>query len=486
MGQAAAGVSVPSRNVFDALLEWNEAYQKEHGEVEGLIEYITSVEGVLLDLNDQPFFDSVSPVLWYWLNLVTESDHPKVRETSRRSLGQVLRGLLHTALLHLLESRSEAIIPASRHRETDELRELARRVERKSVRVTELRGHVERLESQRRTALNEMEYLQQWWDEHSEALQASKDDEPHENEVRYRSARKRLTDLNEDLAECRTDLDREQMELGLTDEAELDTLRRRLQSINQDPSVIWPSDDDVRNLKEAILFSKNHAESLTTSLLEGQFSHVLAKTRDSIRPFAVWTVTLRFLSRSTDGAAFGSLIWVFCESLSSIPGVRVYVEEAGTGSVWVKMKVWMQNVWARDDVKEVLEKSKDAVIASKLDRPIGEVDKINAEADKLRAESEQLAVKTESMQEDRLLERESKELDNEKKRLDNEKQAIENRMAKLQLYKEASTMIRDGIIRADPVQIDVNDLMYMLIEGGTATEGNDIGRIEEAGSGDNA
>ena len=71
---------------------------------------------------------------------------------------------------------------------------------------------------------------------------------------------------------------------------------------------------------------------------------------------------------------------------------------------------------------------------------------------------------------------------NEEKRLDVEKKDIEIRLLKLDLYEKASNLIRDGVVRADSLEIDINGLMFLLLEDGTATPGEDIDSIEEAGS----
>jgi hypothetical protein len=197
-------------------------------------------------------------------------------------------------------------------------------------------------------------------------------------------------------------------------------------------------------------------------------------------------VEIRFLGAECRASNFGKLVWAFGECLDTIPGVDTFVETIGTGSFWVRLKVLIKNVWARDDVKEIVEKTREAVVATKLERPVDEVNKIRADTDKLREEAMKISAERQQLPDSeearaiKELDLRRRMLENEERQVEIERKEIENRLLKLQVIERFSQLIGDGLVRADPVEIDVNGLMLLLLKDGKVTVGKGIDSIEDA------
>ena len=67
-----------------------------------------------------------------------------------------------------------------------------------------------------------------------------------------------------------------------------------------------------------------------------------------------WDILIRFPGRNHNPAKEGYLIWSWGEAFESIDGVELEIVEWGTGSLWVKFKVWFKDSWSRDEVQQVL------------------------------------------------------------------------------------------------------------------------------------
>ena len=202
----------------------------------------------------------------------------------------------------------------------------------------------------------------------------------------------------------------------------------------------------------------------------------------------LWTIEIRFLSDKPKCDGVGYLIWTFGAALEQIPGVIVDVDSWGEGSLWVKLRVFIANLWARDDVQVALSKSRDAVIARYLDQPVEQNEKTQAEKEKLHAERAAILKQIESMPSaqdadvSRLHELRHQELVLRKEEAEIEGKEIENRLRKLELFEKVSKLIADGIVQADKVQIDMNGLMFLLFDGKEAIKGHHFKLIEDSES----
>lgn len=148
------------------------------------------------------------------------------------------------------------------------------------------------------------------------------------------------------------------------------------------------------------------------------------------------------------------------------------IEAWGVGGLWAKLKVFISNVWARDEVQEVLDKSRDAVTAELLDKPIEQARKMKSEREKLDEERDAIAKQTKSLPDAeeakfaRDQERCLKELEIQEKEKDIARKEIENRIRSLEFVEKAYTLIAEGIIAADPVSVDINGVKYLLLTDG--------------------
>jgi hypothetical protein len=197
----------------------------------------------------------------------------------------------------------------------------------------------------------------------------------------------------------------------------------------------------------------------------------------------IWTIEIRLLGETCSLARLGHTLWSFGEALETIPGVVTEVTAVGTGSIWAKIRAGFQNIWQRDEVIEVLDKGRDAAIAHYLGKPIAETARLEEEASKLREETRNIAKITAAMPDGEHAERirkeelRHKELENIRTEEEIRRMQLESGIRALEGVRLASDLIAQGIVHADQVQIDINELMYLLIHEDTVQKGHSLKRI---------
>ena len=125
-------------------------------------------------------------------------------------------------------------------------------------------------------------------------------------------------------------------------------------------------------------------------------------------------------------------------------------------------------------MKQVLNKSKDAIEAQYLDKPIEEAKKIKAEREKVEKETKVIANEKDT--------KKIRPLEIEKLELENEATKVNIMKSKLELIQGISKLISDGIIQNDSkIQMTINDMLFLEKDNTSIKYGEDIELIEEDG-----
>ncbi|KRD08944.1 hypothetical protein ASE21_13925 [Flavobacterium sp. Root901] len=170
-----------------------------------------------------------------------------------------------------------------------------------------------------------------------------------------------------------------------------------------------------------------------------------------------WDIEVFVHGETFSPSQIGFLMWSMSKALESIDGVSVFLEDWGNGSKFFKLKVKIQSLLAREEVKQVLEKGRQAAESQFLDRPIEEVQKIKAEKEKTIKETDNLLTKEQVT--------ELHEIEVERKRIEVQDLKVELELKKMQLLRGYSELIKDGILVNDSnFQIKINDLLYLKKE----------------------
>lgn len=174
-----------------------------------------------------------------------------------------------------------------------------------------------------------------------------------------------------------------------------------------------------------------------------------------------------------------SPLWLIVSALENINGVTLELDDIKKGSLKLRIKVWMNELLAKEETKAVLEAAKEIAVSKLSDGNVSyqEIKKSKHEIKNLELENTKLESEIENLpnKEEILFER---ALDIQKKMLENEKVEIENVKAKLEIIDKLSDLASKGIIEADMIRIDINDLLYILTEKKEIKEiGPDINEI---------
>lgn len=199
----------------------------------------------------------------------------------------------------------------------------------------------------------------------------------------------------------------------------------------------------------------------------------------------VWEITFRLHSKSIRASQACFFIWTFTQTVELIEDVEVVISDSGVGSFWLKVKIFFKNTAQKKEVKELLEKTRDAVIAEQLDKRIGESAKVNAEAKKIAAEEallrEQLDVlQRADDQQNRDFQRRKQQLELESMELANQRQQLQNRHLALDIMERQGYLLKEGIGLNEPLEITINDQRFLTASDGKITPGASMDEIEAA------
>ena len=174
-----------------------------------------------------------------------------------------------------------------------------------------------------------------------------------------------------------------------------------------------------------------------------------------------------------------SPLWLITSALEKIDNVTLELEDIFKGSLNASIKIWMKDLLAKEETKSVLETTKEAVVKALTGGEVSytEIKKSRQENKKLTLENKKLETEINQSPSDQEVKFE-RALDIQKKMLENEKLQIENAQAKIQMIEQLSELATKGVIEADMIKIDINDILYLLKEKDEIKEiGPDISEI---------
>ena len=189
----------------------------------------------------------------------------------------------------------------------------------------------------------------------------------------------------------------------------------------------------------------------------------------------LWDVSIRVGGRTT-AKAFSYFLWTFIEALENIEGVSVEIESITKGSWYVKLKIWFRDLFAKEDVKAILQKARDSGEAL-VEKPQVEVEKLKSEREKIDAEREKIElenINAPTVADTTML----RELNIRKLKAEIESIEINSALKKIEGIERISQLARAGILQTDELQIDINELLYLIKRDEVIQIGSSIEDIE--------
>ncbi|HKR04826.1 MAG TPA: hypothetical protein VJY62_09335, partial [Bacteroidia bacterium] len=182
----------------------------------------------------------------------------------------------------------------------------------------------------------------------------------------------------------------------------------------------------------------------------------------------IWDFNIKIENDVYDAGQIGYLILSISKALESIDGIKVELEDWGTSSRWVRLKVKIKSDVAKIDLKELINKVRQNIEGVLYKKSLDEIQKFEAEKNKLNAETKKLIKETDNL--------DSKEISSAKKNLDLlertlhienmqadlEEKKLKNMAAKLDLIKKASELFGAAVVQQDgDVRISVNNCLFV-------------------------
>ncbi len=183
------------------------------------------------------------------------------------------------------------------------------------------------------------------------------------------------------------------------------------------------------------------------------------------------TVDLHISVEDNDAQRLSAILFQILTSLSNVNNNKTYFEHLSVGSLYGRIKVWMKDLVASEETKAILETTKEAVTKGLTAGQVSysEVKKQSAETEKIKKEQEliekELADKPSDFEA-----KMSNALNLEKKALENEKLRNEIVKERLEVIQKLSDLSAKGIIEADMIRIDINEVLYLLKQGNRLEE----------------
>jgi hypothetical protein len=191
------------------------------------------------------------------------------------------------------------------------------------------------------------------------------------------------------------------------------------------------------------------------------------------------TVDLRISVEDNDAQRLSGILFQILTSLSNVNSNKTTFEYISVGSLHGRIKVWMKDIVANEETKAILETTKEAVSKGLTAGQVSHsaTKKQSAETNKIKSEQKLIEKELTDKPSDFEVKM-SNALDLEKKALENEKLKNEIVKERLEIIEKLSDLSAKGIIEADMVRIDINEVLYILKEGNELKEtGIDIDDI---------
>ncbi|MEZ5017850.1 MAG: hypothetical protein R2800_12405 [Flavipsychrobacter sp.] len=160
------------------------------------------------------------------------------------------------------------------------------------------------------------------------------------------------------------------------------------------------------------------------------------------------------------------ILFKIISSLASVHNVKIEFEKISVGSLIGRVRIYLKDLLAKEETKAILETTKESLVSattfgkvsySNIKKQTAETEKIRKERDLLDKEIRSLPNETESKIIN-AINLEKKVLENEKLRNEIIDQKIE------QIYK-LSNLVESGILEADDIKININEIQYLLKQG---------------------
>lgn len=185
-----------------------------------------------------------------------------------------------------------------------------------------------------------------------------------------------------------------------------------------------------------------------------------------------------FLAHKKDSISLQTLA-IIIETLNSIEGTSVIIEDIIKGSIISRIKLYFQSPEAKQQTIELLESTKKFAIG-KLEKEYSESEKIKKETEKIEAEKLQIinSISNENSDDNikkRALEIEAMQLENDRKKLENQKLELDIFRQKTLVLKE---LLVDQLLTQEEFQILINKQLFIAKVGDEITEGSNIKEIE--------
>ncbi|SHI64832.1 hypothetical protein [Aquimarina spongiae] len=191
------------------------------------------------------------------------------------------------------------------------------------------------------------------------------------------------------------------------------------------------------------------------------------------------TLDIRIDTNDNDAQLQTEILFKILSSLSNINNVKLEFEHILKGSLIVRVRAYIKDLVAKEETKAVLETTKEALIKTATAGQVSHVEtkKTSAETDKIKIEQKKIEKELESLPTN-LESKISNALELEKKALENENLRIRNAKEKIEIIEKLSSLATAGILEADDLKIDINEILYILKSGDSIeTTDTDIDKI---------
>lgn len=178
------------------------------------------------------------------------------------------------------------------------------------------------------------------------------------------------------------------------------------------------------------------------------------------------TIDVEIDVKDNDAQVLTSILFKILSSISNIDNVKLEFEHLMNGSLIARVRAYLKDLIAKEETKAVLETTKETLIKTVTAGQVSHADtkKTNAETDKIKAEQKKIEKELDSLPTD-LESKIANALELEKKALENENLRIKNAKEKIEIIEKLSNLATSGIIEADDLKIDVNEILYILKSG---------------------
>lgn len=200
----------------------------------------------------------------------------------------------------------------------------------------------------------------------------------------------------------------------------------------------------------------------------GSEDYTQSKTNESKRRDSenkTYTGILKIWIDTTNAEEANKFIYVVSSVLNNIENVDLEIIDCGIGSYWQNIWIKIRGWFAKEEVKQILTKSGQAVESYTLDRHIAPIEKAKAEKEKTTAETSLLMSKENAQKLHKIrIEKEEAEL---------EALRLANLEKKIDLIGKLSETLSSGLVEIDSdYRIELNKLLLIKQEQGEVTTGD--------------